>query len=981
MSSGASATALPPIHSYSPPPNHNHPAGAAGGTSSPLPALSSSSLSRSPPTLLPAAAAGGTPRNTKARACTNCKTKKIACRPGSVPGVCVKCHRDNKRCIVEEPTPRPVRGKGTSKARVAEMEKKLDGLVALLTGAQSISSNPNSSGITMSDQEQAAIGLATLAPSLSRQYGQNDSGSSSSNSTRPPNLACNSHAVPDFNVGACLSALKTKEAERDEQRRQEEKQREEERQRQQLPKTSECSGFNFMMSSPTPQAPLWDPIGRNLVTEAEAEQFLATFTEMVVHFPFYVLPAGATVASLRRDKPVLLLAILTAASQSNKRIQVALERDFRRAYSDRLLVLGEKSLELLQAGMIYMSWFHCHFSPKTQIFLQVIYLLISLVTELGYDRKPERDRPAAVPGTGPLTTVGGGGDEGGSNASNRGGRREDGSVSSPRFSENGNEPPVSLDKLEEREFRTREIRRALLGCWWLTSTISIDFRKRVPLHFSSYMRRCQQTFVENPEFESDKHMVLLLRIQKLQEDICETFRYHDPDIAGKQDLVRIQMSLKAFHSVLKELEREVECMHPRSPARDSTYPQVFAVGMYLYEIGLHMTPPPPSTTSYAPTASLEYTTERINILSECLSYTKKFLDCVTTRQPVTYRMMCSPGWMRISYGLIVLSKLALGGTEPVDLCNIKEKTVIQYSNRHYTTLSPHPAVLAEQEREKERQRITGRHRSASPERPGIAYIPSPSNVDGWDTSVVRSAVKMELYLDRLKDLCKLLHCPSPPIKDEDRERYKANNVDENTTPDLYDFGIWMFATMKEWYLAMVKREEDIEAAARDAVAMEGVAGANSMTGSSTGADSSTTPGGSTISGGVGSSRTRSTSVSIVTPAGNPLIKEWSNPNDSFQRLKRKYDVAADSNWGGQAGMGSPAAMAGGNVGGNNGNPGLGAEYGNPGGNGMVMGGTAEDAQMQMQMPQTIGFEFMDTLGDDFWGAMWSSWPLFYPAGA
>ncbi|KAJ6263906.1 Transcription factor himD [Drechslerella dactyloides] len=978
MSSGTSATALPPIHSYSPPPNL--PAGVAvGGPSSPPPGLSSSSQSRSPPTLVPASAAGATPRNTKARACTNCKTKKIACRPGSVPGVCVKCHRDNKRCIVEEPTPRPVRGKGTSKARVAEMEKKLDGLVALLTGAQSVSSNPNSSGAAMSDQEQAAIGLATLAPSLSRQYGQNDT-SSGSGENRPHDLACNSHGVPDFNVGACLSALKSKEAEREDRRRQEQKQREEEEQRQQIPKTTDCAGFNFIMSQPAaPQSPLWDPIGRNLVTEAEAEQFLATFVEMSVHFPFYVLPAGATVASLRRDKPMLLLAILTAASQSNKRVQIALGWDFRKAYSERLLIHGEKSLELVQAGMIYMSWFHCHFSPKTQIFLQMVYLLISLITELGYDRKPDRDRP----GAGPMT-MGGSGDPVPSSTSPRGGRQDDGSASSPRVLEN--EPPVSLDKVEEREFRTREIRRTLLGCWWLTSMISIDFRKRIPLHFSSYMRQCQQTFMDNPEFESDKYMVLLLRLHKLQEDICETFRYHEPEVAGKQDLVRIQMSLKAFHSVLKDLEREIEYLDPRYPAHDSIYPLIFSVGMYLYEIGLHMSPPPPSTTSYAPTASLEYTSERINILGECLSYTRRFLDCVTTRPPVTFRLMCSPSWMRISYGLIVLSKLALGGTEPVDLCNIKEKTVIQYSNRHYTTLNPHPSVLAEQEREKERQRITGRHRSASPERPGIAYIPSPSNVDGWDTSVVRAAVKLEVYLERLVNLCKLLHIPPPPVKEEDRERYKANNVDENPPPDLYDFGMWMFATMKEWYLAMVKREEDIEAAARDAVgsgggSMEGVSTANN-TGSGTGADSSATPGGSTISGGMSSSRTRSTSASIVTPGGggNGMFKDWATPTDNFQRLKRKYEVASDGNWSNAAGVAS-----GGGSGNGNGNQGLGAEYGNPGNNSMVLNGTAEDAQMQMQMqmqmPQTIGFEFMDTLGDDFWGAMWSSWPLFYPTGA
>src|SRR4051794_35831571 len=69
------------------------------------------------------------------------------------------------------------------------MEKKLDGLVALLTGAQSISSSTP----TMSDQEQAAIGLANLAPSISRHYG-----------------APSDHPMPDLstsqiNIAPCLA--------------------------------------------------------------------------------------------------------------------------------------------------------------------------------------------------------------------------------------------------------------------------------------------------------------------------------------------------------------------------------------------------------------------------------------------------------------------------------------------------------------------------------------------------------------------------------------------------------------------------------------------------------------------------------------------------------------------------------------------------------------------------------------------------------
>ncbi|KAF3287330.1 hypothetical protein TWF970_007057 [Orbilia oligospora] len=949
MNSGSSAAALPPIHSYHPQHNNN-------STSS---SLSSSAQPRSPPPLLPAVTPNTGPRNTKARACTNCKTKKIACRPGTVSGVCVKCQRDNKKCIVEEPTPRPVRGKGTSKARVAEMEKKLDGLVALLTGAQSVSSNNNNnSSPNLSDQEQAAIGLANLAPSLSRLYHNGDKGAIAS--------LVNENTMPDFNVGSCLSVIKAKDDEF-EHRRKERRERDEEIERQQekVRQDVNCSNFNFIMPPPSIKVPLEDVIGRNLVTEAQADQYFSLFTEMSAHFPFYVIPPGTTPTTLRREKPMLLMAILCTASGIDKRVQIVLDRDFRKAYSERIFVNGEKSLELLQAGLLYLSWFQCHFSPRTQIFLQMAHLFISLVTDLGYDRKPDKVKP-------PTGVLG-----------------NEGNVASPMFSEAGSEPAESTAKLEEQEFRNKETRRAFLGCWWLTSSLSIDFRKRIPLHFSNYMARCQQSFVESPEFESDKYMVMMLRLQKFQEDVCETFRYHEPEIAGKQDLLRIQMSLKAFQTQLKILEQDFQFLDPRNPTFDSVYPSIFVMGIYLHEIGLHMTPPPASTASYAPTASLEYTAERIGILSECLSYTKKYLDCLTSCEPSCYRRMTAPCWMRISYALVVLSKLALGGTEPVDLCSIKEKTVIQYSSKQYTTLNPHPAMIAEAAQKKKREFMRRMYnpnggvpsRSPTPEpepRPGIALIPSPSNVDGWDTSVVRAAVKMEIYLDRMVEICKILHRPSLPIRDEDRERYKANGVEEIVPPDLYDFGMWMFGTMKEWYLAMVRREEEIEEAVKDAVSAtpgslvgSGITIAGSTGGSIITTTTSGTPNGSIITtAATGSSaRTRSTSISATTPGGGtPLAKGWTSPTTAFQSLKRKFDSdkPRGPNNGAMGDYASPIITSGAGGGGG----GQGIQPMQP-----IMGGPDDQ---QMALPPSIGFDFMDPVGDDFWGAMWSNWPLFYP---
>jgi hypothetical protein len=79
-------------------------------------------------------------------------------------------------------------------------------------------------------------------------------------------------------------------------------------------------------------------------------------TSMARQFPFVVIPPNATSESLRTERPMLWKAILTAASCLKPSRQEGMGQELIEEFSTRLLLNGEKSLDLLQALLIHIAW-------------------------------------------------------------------------------------------------------------------------------------------------------------------------------------------------------------------------------------------------------------------------------------------------------------------------------------------------------------------------------------------------------------------------------------------------------------------------------------------------------------------------------------------------------------------------------------------------------------------------------------------------
>jgi len=88
----------------------------------------------------------------------------------------------------------------------------------------------------------------------------------------------------------------------------------------------------------------------------EAELYLNRFrTQHVQHLPFMVLAASVTSHRLRQDRPILWACIMAVAC-TNSTQQAALSREVRATLGREAFAEGNKSMDLLLGILVYLIW-------------------------------------------------------------------------------------------------------------------------------------------------------------------------------------------------------------------------------------------------------------------------------------------------------------------------------------------------------------------------------------------------------------------------------------------------------------------------------------------------------------------------------------------------------------------------------------------------------------------------------------------------
>lgn len=108
-----------------------------------------------------------------------------------------------------------------------------------------------------------------------------------------------------------------------------------------------------------PKDRLKDAISKGIIDYQDAKERIRDFRSKTRRCPFVVIPANMSLETLRRERPFLLLAILAFTTDHNARLQNRLKLELREVLSRRMVVDGEKSLDLLQGLMVYITWYVC----------------------------------------------------------------------------------------------------------------------------------------------------------------------------------------------------------------------------------------------------------------------------------------------------------------------------------------------------------------------------------------------------------------------------------------------------------------------------------------------------------------------------------------------------------------------------------------------------------------------------------------------
>ncbi|KAL8907092.1 MAG: hypothetical protein Q9171_005997 [Xanthocarpia ochracea] len=122
----------------------------------------------------------------------------------------------------------------------------------------------------------------------------------------------------------------------------------------------------------------------------EAETYLNSFrTDFVRYFPFVIIAPLVSAQQLRQTSPFLWLCIMTVASTSSSQ-QILLSREVRELFGREAYLQGTRNMDLLLACLVYATWDRRYHLDKP-ILTSLAQFAIAILYDLGLDKPNASD--------------------------------------------------------------------------------------------------------------------------------------------------------------------------------------------------------------------------------------------------------------------------------------------------------------------------------------------------------------------------------------------------------------------------------------------------------------------------------------------------------------------------------------------------------------------------------------------------------------
>jgi RalA-binding protein 1 len=251
-----------------------------------------------------------------------------------------------------------------------------------------------------------------------------------------------------------------------------------------------------------------DIIDRGLLSMERAVELFQRYKDhMSKHLPAVVFPPSMTIMDLRREKPYLFLAVMAAASSETHGLQRVLQRELMELFAEKIVIVGEKNLELIQALHVAVIWYWPPEHFEELKFYQLVHMSAVMALDIGLGKKSAPKR--GLPGF---------------------------SWREHPFRRHPQPDPTSL-----------ECRRTWLTCHFLAANTAMSLHRPNLIRWSPFMTDSLELLRTSPDaYPTDKYFCHLIWTHRMAEDIGVQLSMDDPDTAVNIMDARTQYTLRGL---------------------------------------------------------------------------------------------------------------------------------------------------------------------------------------------------------------------------------------------------------------------------------------------------------------------------------------------------------------------------------------------------------------------------------------------------
>jgi hypothetical protein len=143
------------------------------------------------------------------------------------------------------------------------------------------------------------------------------------------------------------------------------------------------------------ETPIEHSLLQQLLRTHEADALLDSYRKMSASFPFVIVAPGVTAQALFQEKPMLLLAMVMAASSRDHQRQMSLDTIFRKELAERTIITPRRTLGLVQSVLVYLSWYVTHLNATAHGSRQQVSFRLQSQNSTDFLLASSRDRTSS----------------------------------------------------------------------------------------------------------------------------------------------------------------------------------------------------------------------------------------------------------------------------------------------------------------------------------------------------------------------------------------------------------------------------------------------------------------------------------------------------------------------------------------------------------------------------------------------------------